>query len=88
MFAASWLLQAGGGIGVAIVALFPAAFQWILGSAYSGLHEELILMAVASAFSLIGDILGKSVLFPWSDTKSCRCDTLWSASTDGLYRFE
>jgi O-antigen/teichoic acid export membrane protein len=44
-------------IGLGVVALFPGAFLWILGSAYSGLHEELILMAVASAFSLIGGIL-------------------------------
>lgn len=44
-------------IGLGVVALFPRAFLWILGSAYSSLHEELILMAVASAFSLIGGIL-------------------------------
>jgi O-antigen/teichoic acid export membrane protein len=39
--------------GLGVVALFPEAFLWILGSSYSGLHEELILMSISSALSLL-----------------------------------
>lgn len=44
-------------LGLGIVALFPEAFLWILGSAYADLHEELILMSISSALSLIGGTL-------------------------------
>jgi len=45
------------GSGLAVVGLFPEPFLWILGASYSGLEHELMLMAISSAFALVGGIL-------------------------------
>lgn len=43
-------------VGLLLVGLFPTQILWILGSAYSGLETELVLVALTSAVTLLGGL--------------------------------
>jgi O-antigen/teichoic acid export membrane protein len=52
-------IAAVGGIGLAFIALawvFPEAFLWILGPKYAGLHYEVLLVMIGSAFRLVAGL--------------------------------
>jgi O-antigen/teichoic acid export membrane protein len=44
--------------GVGFVALFPSPLLWVLGASYAHLHDQLLLVAISSAFSLAHGICG------------------------------